>query len=335
MTMKTQTMQRLLLGALAISISACGGSKGDLSGTGDKPEQPRSKTGPITGFGSIIVAGEVFATGSSQFQIAGQAGSEEQLQVGMFVQLDVDEAGSLTRVSYDETLLGPISAIDRAADQLTVLQQTVLIEGQTNFENTQWDLLQVGAPVEISASIDSQGRYRASFIRPRTASTQKIQGRISQLQVDQQRFMIQALVVDYAQASNLALAGDTLRNDQLVEVEGAQSAQGPLIAERIEALSFAAAESVIESIGLITSLADNRIELNQQSFLRTASTRYLNLQASDLRLDLPVQVIGESDSENNLVASEIRLLPQADSEIEGIVESVDADQAVITLLNRG
>ena len=73
----------VLVGAIVILVS-CGGGGNDLAGGGIGGTGVTS-VGPITGLGSIFVHGVEFETSFSEITLAGIAGDETQLKVGMGV----------------------------------------------------------------------------------------------------------------------------------------------------------------------------------------------------------------------------------------------------------
>ncbi len=321
----------LLALAATTLIGGCSGSQADLSGTGEPPESTRSKKGPVTGFGSIIVAGESFATGSASFTLDGAPGSEDQLEVGMIVRLRIAEDGRLRSVAYGDTLRGPVSAIDTAADTLTVLNQTVRTDGQTNFEGTLLQDLMPGDRVEVSAEITSDGSYLASYVGLLPADDEvEIQGRVSQHDRANQRFLINQLEVSYAEAAEFDLEGDTLEDGLLVEVEGQLDVGGLLRATSVESLrslDSAVAGEQADLVGLIDDPDAAGFELDDILVRVDDSTRFLGGDRETIGEDLPVRVLGQITSSAEVLASSVEFLPRISDEIEARVQSInDAEQ---------
>ena len=125
---------------LAGSIAGCGGGVG-TEGTGTFSSVG---SGPITGFGSILVSGVRYDHSAATIDDEdGNPVDRDSLALGMVVQVDAQAirtaAGgdatnaTATHVRTRRALLGPASAIDAAAGHLQVLAQQVLVTGDTVF----------------------------------------------------------------------------------------------------------------------------------------------------------------------------------------------------------
>jgi hypothetical protein len=130
-----------VLAALLVgSIGGCGGGVG-TEGTGTFASVG---SGPITGFGSIVVSGVRYDDSSASVNDDdGNSTDRSQLALGMVVDVEggaittsADGAtlsATATRVRTRRALLGPADAIDLAAGRLQVLGQQVLVTGDTTF----------------------------------------------------------------------------------------------------------------------------------------------------------------------------------------------------------
>ena len=134
---------RLVLGfAAAVSIlaAACGGGGG---GSAAGSSAGTFATGPIQGFGSIIVNGVHYEHERAE-SISGDddsAARPEDLKLGMVVEITagrVDDNGRSvpSRINFQTALVGPIDAgsIDTTARTLTVLGQKVIVTDLTFFD---------------------------------------------------------------------------------------------------------------------------------------------------------------------------------------------------------
>lgn len=131
------------LAALLLAVlGGCGGGVGS-EGTGSYSSY---SSGPITGYGSIIVNGVHYdeTTASSIVDDDGVALSADQLALGMVVQIQAgavstDSSGrqsaSTSSVRASRGLLGPVSAVDTVLQRLTVLDQTVQVQDDTVFSD--------------------------------------------------------------------------------------------------------------------------------------------------------------------------------------------------------
>jgi hypothetical protein len=168
----------LFLG-LAALLSSCGGGGGvDTGGTGAVPSVA---SGPITGFGSVIVGGVRYDDSAAELDDGdGNRRGREELRLGMTVEL---EAGAITeatgvaraaarRIRIDSALAGIVAAVDVAGESFTVLGQRVLVDAATVFDERITGGLAGLAPgnaVEVFAEFDAAlQRYRATRVEPAT-----------------------------------------------------------------------------------------------------------------------------------------------------------------------
>jgi len=239
----------------ALLLSACGGGGGGgygsgpatagIDGTGAR--SPVVASGPVTGFGSVIVNGVHYETNSTRFTIDGASGSQDDLAVGDIVivrgELNRDDSsrGTATSIEFDDLVEGPISAIDSALNTITVLGQTVRIGADTSFDDSIQPAsiagLAISDVVEISGLTVSDGSISATRIEPKPASAQfELTGLVTALDAGNSRFNIGNQVVDYASAMIEDFAGGTIANGDLVEVKAGTTlgGGGALLATRVE-----------------------------------------------------------------------------------------------------
>jgi hypothetical protein len=130
-----------VLGALLLSsLGGCGGGVGS-EGTGSFASSYAS--GPITGFGSIVVNGVHYdESAASVADDDGQALDSSTLALGMVVQVSGGTIGtaadgtlraSASSVRVVRALVGPAAAVDATAGQLQVLGQQVRVSADTVF----------------------------------------------------------------------------------------------------------------------------------------------------------------------------------------------------------
>jgi hypothetical protein len=130
---------RLRALALSLLLAACGGGveTGGTGATGSYVE------GPITGFGSVIVAGIRFDDrGATIVGDDEQALSRGDLRLGMVVSVDSDRPtddgsggrqATATRLRLGGALVGPLQAIGLAEQRIVVLGQVVRLTQATVF----------------------------------------------------------------------------------------------------------------------------------------------------------------------------------------------------------
>ena len=160
-------------------IAACGGGASGtvagIDGGGALPPMATGVTsqGPITGFGSIIVNGVRYDTSGATFTIDGVAGTEADLAVGQIVTVQGTlnsngTTGVANTVLFDDAVEGPIESIDLGTSSMVVLGQTVIINGDTSFEDDisprSLDGLSPGDVVEVSGYRNSSDEVVATRI---------------------------------------------------------------------------------------------------------------------------------------------------------------------------
>ena len=214
----------MLMTVTALTVVSCGGGGGSsLAGI----DRLGISSGAITGFGSIFVNGVEWDTSGAMITVNGSNGTESQLKLGQVVTvhgtLHADGTGDADSVDFENSLVGPIASIDPATDSFVVLDQTVIVSVDTEFDDSipvgfdgQRTLadLNVNDVVEVSGYRDSTGAVRATRIEIRSGGGDfEVKGVVSNLGAT--TFQIGTLVVDYTGAPPVTLA-----NGDSVEVEG-------------------------------------------------------------------------------------------------------------------
>lgn len=227
--------RHLLLGAGAtavLALAGCGGGGGgtDVAGVGSGGTGSFA-SGPIHGFGSIIVGGVRYDDSAARIASdAGATASSADLRLGMVVEVNggdvaTDPATGQRRaaastIGVRSEIEGPISAIDTAAGTLTVLGQQVRVTPATVFDD---DLrgglasLRLGQVVEIYGLLNAAGQYTATRIDDEDdARSYKLRGQVSGLDSAARTFRIGAAVISYA---GLGTPPANLANGQYARVE--------------------------------------------------------------------------------------------------------------------
>lgn len=168
----------LLLLASAL-LAACGGEGGvDSGGTGATPSV---SSGPITGFGSVIVGGVRYDDSTASVEDEdGLPRGRDELRLGMTVEIESDavatDATARARLIRTGTeLAGLVSAVDVAGTSFMLLGQQVLVDANTVFDERlsagTGDLAGlVGERVDVFAEYDAAlQRYRATRVEPGVA----------------------------------------------------------------------------------------------------------------------------------------------------------------------
>ncbi len=237
----------LILSALSIALTSCGGggggglASGGIGGTGITSSS--NSIGRVTATGSITVNDVRFETTTATVtDDDGSALSEADLKVGLIVEVDgeVNEdkiSGDAAQVTVITVVKGPVEQIAQAAGSLTVLGQPVAIDDQTVFDDSIQpnDLsgLSVGQDVEISGTVDPSGTIRATRIEPEAAiAVFKVRGFINTATAT--TLTINGLTVDISGAALQDFDGSAPAVNDFVTVKGGSLAGSVLTADTVE-----------------------------------------------------------------------------------------------------
>ena len=333
-----------LAATLAALIVACGGS----GSSGNMNLTPVLATGTITGFGSIYVNGVHFQTSSATIRKNGQTVAESQLAVGEVARVkgeknDTDGTGVADSIDVDESVVGPIAAIDTTNSVVTVLGQTVKINTGTSFsmdvQPASLAGLKVGDVIRVSGLIDSSGNIVASRIERTGASAElQVLGTVASLDMTAHTFKINALVVNYSSANLTGFASGQPSDGDLVEVQGTMfdATTMTLTATHVarqQSEQEEAGSDEMEREGLITRFASaTDFDVAGKPVTTSSSTVYRNGTAADLALNAKVEVEGTLNSSNVLVASVVTFQHNGRIELESTATAVDATAGTLTVL---
>ncbi len=377
---KSMRIREMLLRVFALMVFslaavACGGgggggggsvpaapapSGGDGGSTSPPPSSPSPGgdvvRGVITGFGSVFIDGTRFDTSNATFSKDDDEVTEDDLEVGMVVELEADlDDHTASYVKFEEDIKGPIDAV--GTDELTVLGQRVLLSAETTLDD---DLdiatLVVGDVLEISGLRGVDDVLEASFIELKDGdvSAYKVIGQIRDLDDTAQTFRIGGLVVDYSVAELDDI--DTLLEDMTVEVKDESLAYNPgdlsLLASKVEPAGLGkgglpdddesgddgrdedddADDREYKIEGLITSVIDdNTFEIGSIVVRHDANTEFEYGDATQLQLGVKVEVEGISGGElADILATEIEFADNS-ARVDGIVELVNLDEETLVV----
>ncbi|MES9944784.1 MAG: DUF5666 domain-containing protein [Candidatus Thiodiazotropha sp.] len=337
----------LALGASLVTLYSCGGAggtqvaDGGIGGTG-------ITQGRVTSFGSVFVNGIEFNTDSASFTVNDLTGSQDDLAIGMVVRISgssdtTNLTGTADSITYDSLIEGVINSNDITLNNtLTVMQQTIIVDGDTVYDNpvdaTLLEDLPPNSEVEVSGFTNGNGTILATRIEVISLAWAgdelEVSGVVSAISGD--TFRIGSLVVDGSGIPSIPPEGT------FVEVEGNRFSGGLFIAESIDIESesdSAVAEDgeEVEIEGQITQALDanNLFTLNSQ--LVDASGTTLSGATSQLTIGRVAEVEGVMNG-NILLAEEIELKAAAADrgEISAIlgIDNVDVSAGTVTLLGR-
>ena len=251
-------MRRILILITAMIVM---GSCNQMGGSGDVAEGGIGgsgiSTGPITDFGSIFVYDIEWFIDDSEIEFDGEAGSEDDLRIGMVVRVqgEIDKenrTGEASEVFFDDELEGPIESIvvieAEQTKELTILGQKVWIDvDSTRFDDDVspdfgFDSIGVDDVVEVSGLLDHLGVIRAPHVEREGVvvlgvTEVEFQGLISGFTGGGSSFMIGEVTVTFDPEGNDTDLSDLPggpANGVLVEVEGVFNAVNQVFAIEIE-----------------------------------------------------------------------------------------------------
>jgi len=226
------TRRQLLLGAASLGatslLAACGGGGGESADDG-AASAASFTSGPISGFGSVIVGGVRFDdTLALIVDEDGNRATRGDLKLGCVIDIDagrIDRAEARAvalRIMLGGALVGPVGAVDTTATTLTLLGQTVLVTTSTVFDAAITGGLAgltVGNVYEVHGLFDpANNRFVATRIAPKSGATEyRLRGVISELDTTARTFKIGSELINYAGVPN-ADVPSTLANGQFVRV---------------------------------------------------------------------------------------------------------------------
>jgi len=213
----------LTLAVLVAIVASCGGGVG-TGGTGS------FGSAPVSGFGSIFVGGVEFDDSrAAVFDDEGAAlpTGGTPIRLGMIAEVEgsavtIGPAGPMavaSTVHIARLAVGPAANVDIPGHALTVLGQTLQVNGSTVFDPTLHGGLaglHAGDTVSVHALADAAGRPVATRIEPAApGEAWRLRGFVSALNTQAKRFAIGTATLDYGTASNVPA---DLADQQFVQV---------------------------------------------------------------------------------------------------------------------
>lgn len=325
-----KTSFRLALLMSALLLQACGGGEQEeyagIDRGGEKPDI--SVTGPINGFGSVIVNGVHYNTDGAAIYVRGEPADERELDVGDYVTVvgHIDDAGQgiAHEVHYQPKVTGDIAHIDPARNRITVLGQTIQLVQDTHYDSSIMPRniqgLHLDQRVSVSGIAGSDKVIRASRIERESSVEAEVVGMVTALDDVEQVFYLNELRVEYA----LANAQLALFEGQPVVVRGAIRGQ----VFSAHSISFAADYRRLNGIasleirGYVASLDGERFQIEGIPAQLLPSAVYNNGTAMDMRNDQQVRVRGHFDEDNVLQVEHLRYVSTPVMQSYGVVEAI-------------
>lgn len=198
-----------LVAAALVLAAGCGGGVGS-GGTGS------FASGPITGFGSVIVNNVRFDDSMAVVEDGdGARRSSSELRLGMTVEVDSGSitnaatglAATASRIRFDSELRGILTSVDVAGNAFRLLGQRVTVDSTTVFADEPGALatMSVGSMVEVFAVYDPVAeRYRAKRVAAAAAgATAQLRGPVAQLDVLALTLRVGGATYSYANAAGV------------------------------------------------------------------------------------------------------------------------------------
>jgi hypothetical protein len=256
--------------AAALFVASCGIDQGGIdspSVIASQSAQTVLVSGPIDGFGSVHVDGLELDTSRAQVRIDGRPASEADLRLGQMIRavarVDGTAAAALS-IDYEENVVGPVSGVDAAAGELTVLGLRVRASVATRFDGgrlTRFGDLRVGDRVSVSGIMSPDNTVLATYVgRVAAAEPFEVTTVVTAVGPAATTFALGSLTVDYSRANVLELPGGQPAAGMIVEATGSVLDNGALVAEQVRALpllpgTFTAAATALTTTELSPAVA--------------------------------------------------------------------------------
>ena len=344
-----------VLSVLIVVLAACGGGSSNAPPANNAPPPVGGigrtgliSLGPITTFGSVVVNGVRYDTSGATFTIDDSPGSESDLSVGQIITVkgsidDNLENAEADEVSFDDNVEGPIQSIDLALSQLVVLGQLVLVGPDTSFDDSispaSLEGLSVGDIVEVSGLVAADGSISATRIELKPVGLEfEVHGTVSNLNPGGNLlFSINALVVDYSTATLDNFPGGQITEGDFVEAKGnLLNASGQLVAISVELENMGVVGDVgtrMEIEGFITRFVSAQdFDVAATPVTTNSATQFEGGTAADLGLNIKVEVEGDIDANNILVAEKVDIRRARAVRATALLDSVDAANDSMVML---
>lgn len=326
----------LTIGSIGLIAGGCGGT--DLAGVGSGGTGQMASsfsTGPISGFGSVIVNGVRYDdSAASVVDDSGAARTLGQLSIGMVVEVEgtsdeVTKLGTARLIRVVSELNGPVDAIDTANGTMTVLGVSVRIQPATVWDDTRGlSSISAGDQVEVYGFYDTATTaFRASRVERRAASDSrafKLRGPVSGLSTTARSFRVGGLTIEYGSATSLP---PTVTDGTLVRMTGTRLPSAgvwrpDLIAtattEFVSAVSTVRLDGTISGVQSVARFTLSGLQVDAGGAVFTGGT------AASLRDGMRVRVVGAVSGRNVIARSvEIRegggSSAEDESEVKGTI----------------
>jgi hypothetical protein len=314
------------------ALLSCGGGGGGNAGIdGSGAPAVAVVSGPINGFGSVIVNGVHYNTDNAEFWVRGVRASEAELNVGSYIHLegttnDDGSEGVAKLIYFQPNVIGAVSSVDLLAETFVVLGQTVHLTNDTalDFAFSPRDIngIRVGQQVEVSGPLNADGEVIATRVGLMLVQSpgKELAGPISDLDTASKTFRINNITVSFAKTSNLP----ELINGQRVILRGASVVNGVLQPNAIELEQKPQLPQgqLITQTGLITRFVSAKdFTLGNFDVITNSATVYERTKFSDLKLNVRATIVGRLQN-GKLVADKISVFADVEWKIQGPITDI-------------
>lgn len=331
--MRVPTGLTLALFASWLLVSCGPGGSTWLAGVGSGGTGGSVSSGPITGFGSIVVNGVKFDDTGARVTIDGVPDrAVSELKLGMVVDvrgvIRSDGTGKADEISATLSAQGPVASVDASTATLRLLGQRVRADSHTVLDGfASIDAIAPGDVIAVSGLKDvATGEFAATRIErrpslPASATPIAVQGSIAGLTGT--TFRIDELTVSYSGAQLLDLPAGGLTNGLAVAVTAAQPPTGGLlVAASVRNLAVAAPEGTkVEYTGYISNFASPaRFQVGTLT-VNAANAAFVGGSAANLSNGAKVEIEGTSSAGvvNAVRIELLSIVPPPTTVIEGTV----------------
>lgn len=331
-------------GFTAILVACGGGGDGAPAATATPASTSTTFSAPISGFGSVIVKGVRLDNSTATVTLDDNDAKDADLKLGMVVEVEGErdngaKTGKATSIAARSFVQGPISAINVAANQLTVLGTVVTVTAGTVYDGDNvsgLSALAVNDSVEIHGIPDATGStLKATRIQRIPATTEvRLTGTVQGATADS--FTLNGITVQYLPANLVNLPGG-VTNGMLVRVKGVLASPTKIIASKVRQVSLTPAlkdgwrvevEGVVTKFNSPTDFEVNGVKVSVPANADVHGTPVLGAR---------VEVEGTMVN-GVLVAKEVEVKNEAQEqddahELHGQIFSIDKTHQTFTLRN--
>ncbi|HEY7772261.1 MAG TPA: DUF5666 domain-containing protein [Marinagarivorans sp.] len=334
----------LSLATCLFALAACGTNDGEVAGiegTGDKADVVVAR-GTVTGFGSIYVNGVHFNTDTAVVTIDEVAAAEDELSVGMVVDV-VGELSASGRegvaheINAERIVQGAVESVEDLATGrklVHILGQRVFINEDASFDGIQFDDLMPGVHAQVSGFVAANGMITATHIeRGDDAGRMMVDGYITAIDQNTVSFALNDLVVNAAQAVFVTGQLSQLQVGMRVKVQGRlNAATGHFDAERVLLRVPREHGSHVGALEGVLRWRDDAQWWLGDTQLDLASAEIENSSAADLQAGAQVIALGRM-TDGILVAEKLIVKSLNTNRFKAPVATIDAQARTFTVLN--